>query len=239
MPGGSPQADHPRKPRQFGIQGESAAMTRLYSYIVTHDTGFAPNPFHGFCTLATCKPMIRKTAKVGDWVIGTGSKSKDRNGYIVYAMRITEKMSFDEYWNDPRFRAKKPGQEGCWKSACGDNIYWWDHITNGWAQAEDSYHCDYDVGRDTKYTEQVLVSENFVYWGGDGPPLPPEFGGVSVLCTTQGYKCRFPEGTVSEFARWVGQFEERGICGYPLDKDLQIASKTRESLMSPSKARSL
>ena len=28
----------------------------LYSYIVKHDNGFAPNPFHGFCTLACCKP---------------------------------------------------------------------------------------------------------------------------------------------------------------------------------------
>lgn len=28
---------------------------RLFSYKQTDDTGFAPNPFHGVCTLATCK----------------------------------------------------------------------------------------------------------------------------------------------------------------------------------------
>lgn len=32
----------------------------LYSYVVAHDFGFAPNPFDGLCTLATCKPDIRK-----------------------------------------------------------------------------------------------------------------------------------------------------------------------------------
>ena len=207
-------------------------MTRLYSYIQTYDTGFAPNPFHGFCTLATCKPMIRKTANVGDWVIGTGSKSKNRNGYVVYVMRITEALSFDEYWNDPRFFAKKPGREGGWKSACGDNIYWWDPLTNGWAQAEDSYHCDSDPCHDTR-TDRVLVSDDFIYWGGDGPPIPPEFGGVSVLCTTQGHKCRFSEKAISEFVRWFGQFEERGLCGYPLDKDLPITSKTKRKLKVP------
>ncbi|WP_198140678.1 Nmad2 family putative nucleotide modification protein [Polaromonas naphthalenivorans] len=30
-------------------------------YLMTHDSGFAPNPFHGTLTLATCKPGIRRT----------------------------------------------------------------------------------------------------------------------------------------------------------------------------------
>ena len=35
----------------------------LFSYVIEHDLGFAPNPFHGVCTLACCKPQIRKIAK--------------------------------------------------------------------------------------------------------------------------------------------------------------------------------
>ena len=65
-------------------------MPRLYSYIIARDYGFAPNPFYGFCTLATCKPNIRKSASVGDWVIGTGTKKKNRDGHLVFAMRVTE-----------------------------------------------------------------------------------------------------------------------------------------------------
>ena len=34
--------------------------TIVYEYVMTSDSGFAPNPFHGTCTLACCKPKIRK-----------------------------------------------------------------------------------------------------------------------------------------------------------------------------------
>ena len=47
----------------------------IYSYIVRYDSGFAPNPFYGYCTLANCKPIIRGHAQVNDWVVGTGSAS--------------------------------------------------------------------------------------------------------------------------------------------------------------------
>ncbi len=63
---------------------------RLFSYIVARDYGFAPNPFYGFCTLATCKPRIRATANVGDWVIGTGSTKYGLNGHIVFVMQVAE-----------------------------------------------------------------------------------------------------------------------------------------------------
>ena len=75
-------------------------MPKMYSYVVARDYGFAPNPFHGFCTLATCKPEIRRTAHVGDWIVGTGSKKKGRDAHVVYAMRVTEKMTFNAYWRD-------------------------------------------------------------------------------------------------------------------------------------------
>ncbi|WP_347927045.1 hypothetical protein [Pseudomonas helvetica] len=40
-------------------------MSRIYSYVITHDHGFAPNPHGGVLTLATCKPVIRRTAEKG------------------------------------------------------------------------------------------------------------------------------------------------------------------------------
>ena len=41
----------------------------LYSYIVSYDHGNAPNPDFNICTLAICKPVIRRCAKVGDIVL--------------------------------------------------------------------------------------------------------------------------------------------------------------------------
>ena len=96
---------------------------KLYSYIVTVDAGFAPNPFWGYCTLACCKPAIRRTATVGDWIVGLSSKGKGHK--IIYAMKVAEVIPFKEYYRDKRFAAKKPKNfsTGKTKIECGDNIY--------------------------------------------------------------------------------------------------------------------
>ncbi|MCH7655569.1 MAG: hypothetical protein IIC95_06215, partial [Chloroflexi bacterium] len=96
---------------------------KLYTYVVARDYGFAPNPFFGFCTLATCKPLIRRHASIGDWVLGTGSRLHDREGHLVFAMLVTEILTFDQYWGDPRFGVKRPRLVGSVKQAYGDNIY--------------------------------------------------------------------------------------------------------------------
>lgn len=72
----------------------------LYSYVLRSDTGFAPNPFYGYCTLATCKPDIRRLARIGDWVIGTGSVENVGPGRLVYAMRVEAVLTLDQYDED-------------------------------------------------------------------------------------------------------------------------------------------
>lgn len=95
---------------------------RLYSYVVTHDTGFSPNPFSGYCTLACCKPAIRRSAQVGDWVVGLTPKASGNR--VVYFMRIDEvKDSFADYWIDRRFARKRPRYDRTIAMKCGDNIY--------------------------------------------------------------------------------------------------------------------
>jgi hypothetical protein len=47
---------------------ERRKMTRLFTYVIAEDWGFAPNPFFGVLTLNCCKPQIRQQAEVGDWV---------------------------------------------------------------------------------------------------------------------------------------------------------------------------
>ncbi len=42
---------------QLLAAGEAVFLRRRRDY------GFAPNPFHGICTLATCKPVIRRVAR--------------------------------------------------------------------------------------------------------------------------------------------------------------------------------
>lgn len=78
----------------------------LYIYVVARDFGFAPNPFHGFCTLATCKPDIRKVAKIGDWIMGVGGSRLKATGRCLYLMEVTETSTFNDYWADNRFEIK-------------------------------------------------------------------------------------------------------------------------------------
>ena len=61
---------------------------KLFSYVVDHDTGYAPNPADGYCTLVQCKyrpkgavkKNIVEMAEVGDWILGTGGCGKKSAG---------------------------------------------------------------------------------------------------------------------------------------------------------------
>src|SRR5262245_19102367 len=104
-------------PRSPSDQPLRLQCVRLHSYVVARDYGFAPNPFFGFCTLATCKPRLRSVAQVGDWIVGTGSKKHKRERFVVYAMRVTGTLTFNQYWADGRFQSKKPNMRGSKKQA--------------------------------------------------------------------------------------------------------------------------
>lgn len=162
---------------------------KIFSYVVDRDIGFAPNPFFGFCTLATCKPDIRKFAKVEDWIIGTSSTITNRPKHIVFAMQVTEKMTFNEYWNDPRFTDKKPLLFGSRKYQYGDNIYYQEN--NEWLQLP-SHHTEEDgspnlpnIKKDTK-SEYVLISKNYYYFGNNSIPIPSDL--EQIIKKRRGHK---------------------------------------------------
>ena len=197
---------------------------RLFSYVVARDFGFAPNPFYGYCTLCTCKFIIRRVAQLDDWVLGTGSKVRGREGRAVFAMRITDALTYDDYWADPRFLPKRPRLHGSKKQAFGDNIYHRDH-RGGWRQ-ENSHHSLADgsenqrnIANDTQ-TDRVLVSGDYVYWGGEGPSLPRrlrDHGGVDI-CAGRNHKSNcFPDPMIAMFIRWVRGRKDTGYAGIPLD----------------------
>ncbi len=197
---------------------------RLFSYVVARDYGFAPNPFFGVCTLATCKPKIRSAASIGDWIVGTGSASQQRQGYLVYVMQVTEVMSFDEYWNDERFRQKRPNLRGSKKQAFGDNIYCRDDVGR-WNQ-QDSHHSlkdgspnEENIKHDTK-TNRILLSMDYAYWGSSGPEISLKFRsdyGIDICCARLGHKSRFPEDMVNDFVGWFRSLGINGYRGEPLD----------------------
>lgn len=195
---------------------------KINSYVVDRDYGFAPNPFYGYCTLATCKPVIRRCAQIGEWVVGTGTRilNREKCKYLMFFMEITEAMSFTDYWNDARFFLKRPDLKGSRKRSYGDNIYRFDSSDEQWRQIN-SHHSHDDgtpnvrnIVHDTQ-TDRVLVSNRFAYWGGAGPIIPEAL--KSICKIGPGHKNHFSEDLVTQFVDWIGSIPDRGYCGRPLD----------------------
>jgi len=182
-------------------------MPNVYIYVVDRDVGFAPNPFHGYCSLATCKPGIRSTAQVGDWIVGVGGRRLNATGKCIFAMEVTRKIGFQEYWDDRRYVDKKPIRNGSSVRLLGDNIYHRNGASSPWQQA-DSHHSNADgspnpdnVNRDTK-SDRVLLSTNFFYFGSNAAAI------LSHLLENLGYQNRmghsiFTNKASLELINWI------------------------------------
>lgn len=208
---------------------------RLYSYVVARDYGFAPNPFGGTCTLATCKPDIRQRAAVGDWVAGLTSATDRSPPGFVYVMRVDEVLTYDAYWRDPRFQFKKPSRTGSVKQAFGDNIYH-QSAPAVWQQI-DSHHSlesgdanPRNIANDTK-SHGVLVGRRFAYWGSGAIAVPHEFLDFNghTLHLKRGYRSIFPEEFVQAFVAWFESLGAQGFLAPPFMWQRQRSTWARPS----------
>lgn len=194
----------------------------MYSYKIEHDYGLAPNPFGGYCTLAICKPTIRgnRRLKIGDWVIGTGSAKLKNLNHLIFAMKVEEKLDFNQYWNDDRFQYKKPIINGSLAKMYGDNIYHQD--ANGdWIQKNSAHslidgtpnegHIKTDTGGN-----YVLISQTFYYFGSNQISIPEEYREVC----NKGRNMKgpsIPDEVASEFIDWLQSNFRYGIHGDPIN----------------------
>lgn len=186
---------------------------KLFSYIVTHDTGFSPNPFWGCCTLADCKPAIRRTAEVDDWIVGLSPK--DRGNRVVFAMEVDEILDYASYFRDGRFANKIPDYtkgEVVWKA--GDNIY--KPLPDGEFQQLKSMHSNGDEENPkTKAHDlggvNVLVAKKFHYFGASGPELPPH---LEELKVGRAHKNCFSQETIRDFLEFISSYPQ-GVSAPP------------------------
>jgi len=177
---------------------------QLFTYTIPVDDGAAPNPFRGMCSLAICKPGIRRTAQKGDWVAGLGSKhtqhSGDLSGRLVYAMRVDEVMSLEDY--DRRAPTDWPHRIPNAGSAdlserLGDCIY---DYSSGRPVQRPGVHLPENVHTDLG-GENVLVSRDFYYFGSQAIPLPER---LHPIChQTQGHKNKANAPYLDQFVSWL------------------------------------
>lgn len=192
----------------------------LFSYVVRYDDGAAPNPYGGVCTLVICKPVIRRTAEKGDWIVGLGSKSnpvkKDYSGRIVYVMKITEKMTMKEYdeYTKERLPEKIPDLSSADKyRRLGDSIY--NFSLKGIPQRPGVHK------RKNRKTDMsgkfALLSKEFVYFGDQTILPPPSLKGI--LHSYRGHRSTMNGPYVNDFLAWWKtnrtDFASRRVRGEP------------------------
>jgi len=190
----------------------------VFIYVVRRDYGFAPNPFYNICTLATCKPGIRKSACVGDWIFGIGSKTTLPNR-MIYLMKVNEKINFNEYWTNTKYAMKKP-QMTTLKKMYGDNIYYYNESTCTWHQANS--HHSYENGETNPYNLQkdtssnnVLVSREFFYFGKSAIVIPTKY--VSAIYKSRRNYCKENETPIiNDFLNYIQNNYEIGYMDDPI-----------------------
>jgi hypothetical protein len=167
-----------------------SAGPTLFSYVVDHDLGFAPNPFGGYCTLVHCKfggktgrRNVVELADVGDWVIGTGGKGKDSAGHgrIIYLMRVDQKPQFSKYLSERRFQGRSD--------------------------------CE-DFGRGNRY---ALVSRRFFYFGRTAlriTDLPEELT-ENIAKRGAGFRSDYPMEKLKNLVKWFQKNYDTGMHGFP------------------------
>jgi Nucleotide modification associated domain 2 len=195
---------------------------RLYSYCLPTDDGAAPNPFWGVCTLVICKPGIRRTAEKGDWIAGTGAKygrtstgCRDLSGRLVYAMKVTDKLTMKEY--DYHVRSKLPQKMPVPKSRdvrlrLGDAIYNFDEEPPG---LRDGVHIE--ANRKTDLSgKYALLSTQFYYFGANAIELPEHLRPIGQ--NQQGHRVHVNAAFVQPFVQWIESLDHASgsLFGSPL-----------------------
>lgn len=190
---------------------------KLCSYIVREDTGLAPNPYWGHCTLAVCTPNHQGSRlSVGDWI--AGFLPKHRGYKFLYAMVISEILGLDDYFKDVRFLDKKPNLRGTWQERCGDNFY--SLGSDGqWIQHRNRFHLDEGLTKqDTRYA-RVFIGERFWYRGRSADVAPGHF---SPLIGGRGARVNHDPRLVSDFCKWVSDSFTPRVADVPNDNpDMQ------------------
>lgn len=196
---------------------------KCWRYKLDHDYGFAPNPFWGIMTLATCKEQLRKSSnlQIGDWIVGLGSKSMGNIGHMIYAMKVEQIITFDEYWNNPIYACKRPVTNGTLCQMYGDNVYHTDQRTGNMIQE----HCAHSISSNEPNMghyksdisgKNVILSKEFYYFGDHCPLLPKEYNYISNIHNRGNRQYSdLSEEQVKSFVSWLESKYTVGIHGDP------------------------
>ena len=212
---------------------------KLYTYTLLYDDGAAPNPFWGVCSLAIRKPLLRLAAEVDDWIVGLGSSKSpigDISNQVVYAMKVTSKMTLIEYdqFCKTFVSKKKPDwRNRDYRMRMGDCIY---NFTAGpdHPKMRTGIHVEGNEANDMGGV-YALVSKQYYYFGNHPIKLPDNL--LPIIHRKEGFRADANQEYVEIFVDWIESLdiipnkaigEPQLKKQYSLEKELQAICSTRD-----------
>lgn len=170
---------------------------QIFSYVVDHDYGFAPNPDNELCSLARCKfgspekANLVEKARVDDWIIGTVGRNNAKSGSnilvggLLYAMKVTEKIALEEFVRRYPNRRDAQFQGGC--------------------------------DQETLAGRFALLSDVYFYFGNKAISLDilPQYATHPIAKKGPGYRRDFDEAYVRQLETWLLAHYRVGKIGEP------------------------
>ncbi len=189
---------------------------KLLKYVMTTDSGLAPNPFFGVCSLALCTPNhMNAKLEVGDWVVGHSSRKQGNK--LVYAMRLTKILDMPSYF--AAFPEKRPNPTGSLVEQCGDNLC--DYQGGQWTRLPSACHNNVDIFKQDQGHPVFLAEgeDNFWYFGGNDNHLTAAFNDQfpELIKDRQGFSYERNEQLIAKFEAWLRSMGYSGPCGSPRD----------------------
>jgi hypothetical protein len=184
---------------------------RVFLYRVMTDAGVAPNIQHNICSLAICKPQIRKSAKVGDIIIGLRARSGELGALgpnaddsVLYCMQVTKKILMEDY--ETYCKTHAPMKIPSLENLRGDCQY-----TSSLSLLPFGPHGPSDIQRDLggKYVLLAEGPQSFQYRKDPvGHRLSKSLSTTwDVACVKRGHHVKsFTDETRAEFADWLKRF---------------------------------
>jgi hypothetical protein len=148
----------------------------------------------------------------GDWILGTTTSARGKK--LLYSMQVSEILNFNNYYEDTRFRDKKPIIRGNWQQRVGDNMYYQD-ADGGWKQHQTLHHHKQEIVKKDLKHPFVFIGTKYFYFGKHAIDIPAEFN--SLIWNRQGCKTDHEADVINSFTNWLQNNHEPGIYGNPID----------------------
>jgi hypothetical protein len=178
-------------------------MTRIWRYVLSNDNGIAPCAQDGIVSLCCCKPMIRRGAALGDWVVGFAPKRRGM-GRVSWAGKVSEILTLGEY------QRKYPDRRDAVYEIADDTPL--DGIEK--LVPLTRYHSEDRMRQRDWSGRNGLVFKPAWYFGGTGVPAPTEIAEMAHYFVGQS-ATGSSEARAEILEEWLRSQGEPGVLGTP------------------------